>query len=183
MYELIFFLASTCAATLAERDGFTVCYDTQKQRALWTAHQPRPSTAGIPRRHWRKDHELNSLPASAFTNTGFDRGHLATAADLPESQDAFLTCNAVAQNPQLNRGAWRKLENRIRRERAIHVVTGAIYNNCGNDKIEAPCFLYKVAYLPNGEVLAAFEKNAPYRYAPNIVLDKTRKQINNTVVE
>ena len=163
MYQLLLLLASTCPATLAERDGFTVCYDTENQRALWTAHQPKPSSAPSTRKHWRKDRELHSLPSAAFTNTGFDRGHLASAADLPESPDTFLTSNAVPQNPALNRGEWRKLENQIRRERAIHVVTGAVYNDCGNKKIEAPCYVYKIAYLPNGQVLVNFAKNAEPR--------------------
>ena len=100
--SLLYILLTFCPATLAERNGFTVCYDTQDQRALWTAHKPMPSTAPTPRKHWRKDYELNSLPAKAFTNTGFDRGHLASSADLPESEDTFLTSNAVAQNRALN---------------------------------------------------------------------------------
>ena len=158
--SLLFVLLTLCPATLAERQGYTVCYDKQNQRALWTSHQPNPSQAPSPRKHWRKDPELNSLPAKAFTNTGFDRGHLASAADLPESEDAFLTSNAIAQNPILNRGPWRKLENQIRRQRAVIVITGAIYNNCGNEKIEAPCSIYKIALLPNGQILSESAKNA-----------------------
>ncbi len=152
-----------CPATLAERDGFTLCYDTAKQRALWTAHQPKPSSVPTPRKHWRKDHELNSLPSAAFTNTGFDRGHLTPSADLPESRDTFLTSNAVAQNPRLNRGEWRRLENQIRRDRATHVITGAIYNNCGNDKLEAPCYIFKIATMEDGQILAHFAQNAEFR--------------------
>ncbi len=123
------------------------------------------SQAPTQRRHWRKDHELNSLPSAAFTSSGFDRGHLASAADLPESKDVFLTSNAVPQNRALNRGEWRRLENQIRRERATHVITGAVYNNCGNERIEAPCYVYKIAYLPGGQVLAHFAKNADPRGA------------------
>jgi endonuclease G len=162
VYEL-FLLLATCTATLAERDGFTLCYDTQNQRPLWTIHQPRPSTTPTPRKHWRKDHALNSLPTSAFTNTGFDRGHLATAADLPESKDAFLTSNAVPQDPALNRGSWRALENKLRNHRPVRILTGAVYAGCGNEIIEAPCFLYKIAILDDGQILADYATNAPSR--------------------
>ena len=161
--SLLFVLLTFCPATLAERQGYTVCYDTQNQRALWTAHQPQPSATPTTRKHWQIDHELNSLPSSAFTNTGFDRGHLASAADLPESQDTFLTSNAVPQNRALNRGPWRKLENQIRRQRAVIVITGAIYNHCGNEKIEAPCSIYKIALLPDGQILVHFAENAKTR--------------------
>lgn len=163
MHALLLLLVTTCPATLAERDGFTVCYDTVNQRPLWTSHQPRHSSAPSPRKHWRKDHKLNSLPPKAFTNTGFDRGHLASAADLPESEDTFLTSNAVPQNRALNRGEWRKLENQIRRDRATRVITGAFYNNCGNEMIEAPCFVYKIAILADGHILAHIAKNAEAR--------------------
>jgi endonuclease G len=162
VYEL-FLLLATCAATLAERDGYTVCYDTQNQRPLWTIHQPRHSDAPTPRKHWRKDHLLNSLPTAAFTNSGFDRGHLATAADLPESQDTFLTSNAVPQIPSLNRGQWRALENKIRKLRPTRILTGAVYANCGNAQLEAPCFLYKLVILEDGRILADYAKNAPPR--------------------
>ena len=161
--SLLYILFALCPATFAERQGYAVCYDTQNQRALWTVHQPSPSQAPTSRKHWRKDHELNSLPPSAFTNTGFDRRYLASAADLPESQDTFLTSNAVPQNRALNRGPWRKLENQLRRQRATLVITGALYANCGNEKIEAPCYLYKIAYLPDGQVQITFAENARSR--------------------
>jgi len=161
--HLVLLILTYCPATLAQRDAFTVCYDRQNQRALWTAHTPNPTSNPTPRKHWRKDHELNSLGAAAFTNTGFDRGHLTPSADLPESQDIFLTSNAIAQNPQLNRGAWRRLENQIRKQHATQVTTGAIYNNCGNEQIEAPCFIYKLAYLPDGQIFLHLAQNAETR--------------------
>ncbi|MBM3756757.1 MAG: hypothetical protein FJW38_22585 [Acidobacteria bacterium] len=60
----------------------------------------------------------------------------------------------------LNRGQWRQLENQIRNQRAAHVITGTLYNNCGNERIEAPCYIYKIAYLPDGQILLHFAENA-----------------------
>jgi DNA/RNA endonuclease G (NUC1) len=71
-----------------------------------------------------------------------------------------LTSNAIPQDPALNRGPWRKLENQIRKHRPARVITGALYNNCGNEKMEAPCVIFKVAFLPNGQILAEFAQNA-----------------------
>jgi DNA/RNA endonuclease G (NUC1) len=188
VHALILLLAPSCPVPLVERDGFSVCYDTQNQRALWTVHQPRPSATPSPRKPWRKDHQLNSLSASAFIRSGYHRGHLVPVADAPGSADTFLTSNAVPQDPTLNLGRWRALENQIRNQHPARVVTGAVYNDCGNDHIEAPCFLYKIAYLPNGDILAAFAENAPRRgsgdrISANIVLDKTRNNSNNEEVE
>lgn len=150
-----------CPATFAQRQDFAVCYDTANRRPLWTAHEIKPSTTSSRRKHWRKDHELNSQPAAAFTNSGYHRGHLAPAADIPESDDSFLTSNAIAQNAQLNAGAWRSLENQIRKKGPAHVITGAIYNGCGNEQIEAPCEIYKVARHHDGAITAALLPNAP----------------------
>ena len=161
MEQLLFLILSFCPATLAERQGYTVCYDTASQRALWTKHQVAPSTALPTRKHWRIDHALNSLPTKAFTNTGYHRGHLTPAADVPESPDTFLTSNAIAQAPALNTGPWRRLENQIRKRGPATVITGAIYNNCGNDKIEAPCYIYKVARFEDGEISAVLFPNHP----------------------
>ncbi|MBM3758247.1 MAG: hypothetical protein FJW38_30260 [Acidobacteria bacterium] len=74
-----------------------------------------------------------------------------------------MTSNAIAQNPKINRGEWRKLENQLRKQRATHVTTGAFYNNCGNEQIEAPCFIYKLAYLPDGKILLHIAQNAETR--------------------
>jgi len=43
------------------------------------------------------------------------------------------------------------------------LTTGALYNNCGNERIEAPCYIYKIAYLPNGQILLHFAENATPR--------------------
>lgn len=168
MLEVILLLA--CPFTSAQKDAFIVCYDTQHQRPFWTAHQFTPGQSAAPGKHWRKDHELNSLPSAAFTNSGFDRGHLVAAADAPESNDTFLTSNAIAQNPTLNRGDWRRLENRIRKvgQPAV-VITGAFDWSCGNERIEAPCYLFKLVRFAAGDILITVLPNAPlkeFRQAP-----------------
>lgn len=113
-----------------------------------------PSTTPSTRKPWRKDHEINSLPSAAVTNTGFDRGHLTPVSGVPDSADTFLTRNAIAREPALNGGAWSRPENQIRRRGRATVLTGAIYNNC---------VIYKIACFPDGEILAVFAPNASRR--------------------
>jgi DNA/RNA endonuclease G (NUC1) len=94
VYELVLLLLSAaCPATLAHRQDFTVCYDSANQRPLWTIHRPQHSASPSTRRAWRTDHQLNSRSTTDFSNSGFHRGHLVAAADLPESPDTFLTSN------------------------------------------------------------------------------------------
>lgn len=58
-----------------------------------------------------------------YRSSGFDRGHLVPAADIPHGggaggQDAlcetFVLSNIAPQVPQLNRGYWLQLENHVR---------------------------------------------------------------------
>jgi endonuclease G len=69
---------------------------------------------------------------SDYTNSGFDRGHLAPAGDMKWSETAmdesFLMSNISPQKPAFNRGIWKKLEEKIRswaiENDSIIVVTG-----------------------------------------------------------
>jgi endonuclease G len=69
-----------------------------------------------------------------YKSTGYDRGHLAPSADFAWSKEAndmtFVMSNMVPQSPGLNRGAWKKLEEQVRRwacgEKKISVITGPI---------------------------------------------------------
>ncbi len=54
----------------------------------------------------------------AYTKTGFDRGHLAPAADMAWSEqtmtESFYTSNICPQRPGFNRGIWKNLESDVR---------------------------------------------------------------------
>jgi len=69
-----------------------------------------------------------------YKNTGFDRGHLAPAADFSFSQTAndetFVFSNIAPQTKLLNRGAWLNLEKQVRKwacgEGEVTVITGPV---------------------------------------------------------
>lgn len=54
-----------------------------------------------------------------YAHSGYDKGHLAPAQDFAWCRAAMLAtfdyCNALPQAPALNRGAWKKLETKVRR--------------------------------------------------------------------
>lgn len=94
----------------------------------------------------RKDHfivdpqlEAMRLPLSTpeeYKKTGYDRGHLAPAADFSFSQEAndetFVMSNMAPQTKKLNRGAWLILEKQVRRwacgEEKLRVITGPLFS-------------------------------------------------------
>lgn len=73
--------------------------------------------------------------STRFTASGYDRGHLAPAADFKENpagmSHSFYTSNIVPQVPENNRFIWAKLEANVRawarQKGEIYVVTGPVY--------------------------------------------------------
>lgn len=92
-----------------------------------------------------------------YYKTGYDRGHLAPAGDFKRTQAAvdstFVMSNMVPQKPNLNRQAWRFLEERIRTwacgEQKLFIVTGPILNESLPSlpkDISIPDRFYKAVY-------------------------------------
>ena len=98
-----------------------------------------------------------SIPED-YLRSGYDRGHLAPAADMHWSQEvmaeSFYMSNMTPQAPQFNRGIWKHLEKWVRDmalvETNIVVVTGPIVasndltNTIGRNKVVVPSAFYKV---------------------------------------
>lgn len=104
---------------------------------------------------------------SWYAGTGFDTGHMVPAEDAStpeEMADTFLMSNATPQDPKLNRGAWRVVENHARKLVTRHsadvtVVTIAEYKETirvGN--LPVPTGYWKIPHV---------EGKAKYYFAPN----------------
>lgn len=69
-----------------------------------------------------------------YAKSGYDRGHLAPSADFAWSQEAnnmtFVMSNMAPQTPGLNRDAWKRLEDQVRKwacgEEKVTVITGPV---------------------------------------------------------
>ena len=66
-----------------------------------------------------------SLPTHAdFTNSGYDRGHMAPNADFNDTQanalTTFFIANVWPQTPDVNRVVWLRTENETRRLASVH---------------------------------------------------------------
>ncbi|MEG0412324.1 MAG: DNA/RNA non-specific endonuclease, partial [Comamonas sp.] len=90
--------------------------------------------------------------------SGFDRGHLAAAANQPSAQamaQSFALTNMVPQNPTHNRKLWAKLEADTRKyaQRAtgnVYVFSGALHEGqtqtLGRNAVWIPSHLFKLVY-------------------------------------
>ena len=92
-----------------------------------------------------------------YTKSGYDRGHMAPAADMKWSKQAmaesFYMSNICPQNPNLNRGDWNDLEEKSRqwakKYGAVYIACGPVYDHgkpkrIGNNKVAVPDAFYKV---------------------------------------
>ena len=103
----------------------------------------------------------NSPTPEDYTNSGFDRGHMAPAADSStpaQMSDTFYMTNMTPQYPSVNRIAWKMLEESVRGMEFKYAVTGAVYKDytkvIGKHKVPVPTMLYKVVYLQDGTIKA-----------------------------
>lgn len=114
-----------------------------------------------------------------YRKSGFDRGHMAPAADMKWSADAmddshYLT-NVCPQDHSINGGCWSTLENKCRqwarRDSAIIIITGPILTDeitrtIGKSKIAVPERFFKVIlspYVNPPRAIAFIVPNSPTR--------------------
>ena len=141
--------------------GYTLSYNKTYHIANWVAYElTAEETQAVVKRnnHFIPDPLLSSVSASNsdYKNSGYDRGHLAPAADMEYSYqtmvESFYLSNMSPQNPSFNRGIWSKLEKQVRQwavdDGAVYVVTGTVLAKglptIGYDRITVPRYFYKV---------------------------------------
>ncbi len=145
--------------------GFTVSYNEDHKLPYWVGYELTVGkTFG---EHSRTDRfvpdpklQCNQAHTSDYTRSGYDRGHMAPAADMKWSQDAisesFYLSNICPQHPELNRRAWKQLEERVRdwaqADSLIIVVCGPLLNDkcrrIGRNKVSIPDGFFKVILSP-----------------------------------
>ena len=123
--------------------GYIVGYDEALKNPAWVAYRleydASASTVERPS-GFDADHRTRArVEHHDYTNTGFDRGHMAPNYAIGRAHGAkaqvetFLMSNIVPQLPDLNRGPWKELEQRIANDylddyRELWVITGPIYD-------------------------------------------------------
>jgi endonuclease G len=151
--------------------GFALCYRESYELSEWVAYElTLEELTPVAERSNNFAFDQSISTGSAFPEdyrgSGFDRGHLAPAADMRFSRNAmnqsFYMSNMSPQTPLLNRGVWRRLEevvrNAARNYGRVLVVTGPVLDREDFPRIglytqvAVPAYFYKVlAALIPGE--------------------------------
>lgn len=124
------------------RSSYSAGYDARNKNPAWVYERLTPDCLkGAVTREDCQFKEDNRIPSifratlADYRNSGYDRGHLAPAADHKSSvkniEDTFFLSNMCPQDPQFNRGYWAKVEKYVRdltkSHTVIHVFTGPLY--------------------------------------------------------
>lgn len=124
---------------------YTFLYAPSCKVSRWVAYKlTRSDVSGEASRSdaFREDAllEMYGWPSAThadYKGSGYDRGHLLPSADRTSSAAAnratFLYSNMAPQLPKLNRGAWKLLEEHLRKQSAdydtLYIVVGALLDD------------------------------------------------------
>jgi|GEM_PF-214383 len=159
------YLRETRREQVIRHTGFMVSYNEHWRLPNWVGYElTRDKTQGKAKRQSRflKDpHVKGSCPIhDDYTKTGYDRGHMAAAADMAWSEQAmkesFYLSNVCPQHPDLNRRKWKELEDKVRSwavaDSAIVIVCGPVVaDRCekiGKNTVSVPYQFFKVVLSP-----------------------------------
>lgn len=156
--------------TVLVYNGFVVNYNTQRLIPNWVAYElTAEELAGdVPRaRGFSMDLGFNGQQAMRedYSNSGWDKGHMAPSADMKWSQEAmnesFYLTNVCPQNHDLNGRDWHTLEKHVRKWALeygrVWVVCGPYvygnrYGTIGDRKVVVPDGFFKAVLRKNGDV-------------------------------
>lgn len=147
---------------IVRRTGYTLRYQEPHEQADWVAYLLTDKMiSGDQKREnvFMPDPvvKTGSALTTDYTRSGYDRGHLAPAADFRSSyqlmKETFYMSNISPQNREFNAGRWNDLEKMVRvwaaRYKKIYVVTGPVLEpdlpKIGRiNKVSVPRYYYKV---------------------------------------
>lgn len=161
-------------------EAFAVMHSGVSRTPLWSAeHLTRESLqqARAVKRHDAFHPEITLPPQDRaqladYAGSGFDRGHMAPAADMPTEvaqHESFSLANIVPQEKHNNQILWSAIEGATRhlvqQRGELYVITGPVFEG---DKIErlngrvfVPTHVFKAIYDP-------VQKEAAAWIAPNV---------------
>ncbi len=148
---------------LVEYTGFNVSFNADLHIPNYVAYElTRSEVQGEEPRSdkFLCDETVKGCPTTTdYTGSGYDRGHMAPAADMKWSKQAmkesFYLTNICPQNHSLNSGGWKRLEEKVRawadRDSAIIVISGPLLDGPVSrltSGVAVPTGFFKVVLAP-----------------------------------
>lgn len=165
--------AYTSSELVIRHFAYTVSYNQQTLTPNWVAYElTSAEVAGTLKRSndFQEDPSVRGRQATLddYRGSGWDRGHMAPAADMKWSAKAMTECfyltNMCPQNRDFNAGSWETTEKMARRIANtygnVYVVCGPIYTKnqfgaIGRNKVKIPDAFFKAFLIEvNGSYAA-----------------------------
>ncbi len=146
---------------IVNHKGYTLSYNENHEQANWVAYE---LTTEETNSHFKRTNRFMQDPLIAtgsadnadYSKSGYDRGHLAPAADMGWSaqsmSESFYYSNMSPQQPSFNRGIWKRAEEFTRQaaidNKAIYIVSGPVLAKnlptIGHNQVAVPAYYFKV---------------------------------------
>lgn len=121
-----------------EYDAYAVLYDKVSQNPIWVICEVGPEAliANVERKDcFDKDQNGNGADPKSFSGENLDTGHQAPCGyfliSFLRMKESFYMTNMCGQDPNLNRGIWKKLEQQVlewvRNNYSFVVVCGPVW--------------------------------------------------------
>lgn len=147
------------------RKGYVLSHNGERKEPDWVLERLTPARFqgnGTRDESFKADEELQAgqrSELSDYRGSGYDRGHMAPAADMKFSQaattESFLLSNMTPQiGIGFNRGIWARLEDQVRvwatHRGDVVAITGPVYGEktIGASKVAVPTHFFKIVYEP-----------------------------------
>ena len=158
---------------IIHRTGYTLSYDSKTKTPQWVAWElTQEETKGKEKRtnDFKPDPDVigSKVVTTDYSNSGYDRGHMAPAADMKWSKKAmkesFYMSNICPQNHHLNTEDWGDLEEKCRqwarKYGKVYIACGPIYNGKRNEyigerRVKVPDAFFKVVLINEKEMQCA----------------------------
>ncbi|HMQ78325.1 MAG TPA: DNA/RNA non-specific endonuclease [Ignavibacteria bacterium] len=172
---------------LIKRKQYVISYNKNKNVANWASWNLNKKWYGKYNRvsGFKPEYELpnnyHKVTTRDYTNTGYDRGHIVASKDRSNSttnnKATFLMSNIYPQEPDLNQGPWKQLEEYcrklcLRNNKELYVIAGGVFSTAKklDNDIAIPDSCYKIivilrryetpkAITENTEVIAVMMPN------------------------
>lgn len=167
------------ADQIVDREGYVLGYCEAWEQPRWVTYRltAEEVTSQKTKRidNFQPDPAIRTGSATLedYRGSGYDRGHMAPAADMKWSRAAMEECfylsNMCPQDRSNNAGIWNEIENTVRgfacSEGSVFIVTGPVVGRnpktIGPNKVAVPDGFYKVVYdeTPPCKMIAFYVPN------------------------
>lgn len=145
--------------------AYSLSYNQQYKQANWVAYlltkEHLTNKVTTRKNNFKKDPlvTIGSSDNLDYKNSGYDRGHLAPAADMlwakKAMEESFYYSNMSPQVHAFNAGIWSKLEDQVRawaiNYDSLYIVTGPVFTQnqttIGYNQVAVPTSFYKVVLI------------------------------------